>query len=176
MSLAVRADATPALVRALAAQVAALDPEVPVYQERALDQLVSDAVAEPRLYAILFAAFAGTALLLAAVGVYGVVALAVGQRTREFGVRVALGAARGSVMRLVLRQALTPVALGLTIGLVGAWASGRLLSTLLFGVSASDPSAFVVVVAVLMAAAAAAVYVPARRATGIAPTEALRAE
>lgn len=176
LSVAVRGDASPGMIKAVAAQVAALDPDVPVYQERALDDLVSDAVAEPRLYAILFAAFAGTALLLAAVGVYGVVALAVGQRTREFGVRVALGAARGNVVRLVLRQALTPVVVGLTIGLVGAWASTRLLSSLLFGVSATDPAAFGAVVVVLVGAAAMAVFVPARRATGVAPTVALRAE
>ncbi|AHG93762.1 permease (plasmid) [Gemmatirosa kalamazoonensis] len=176
MMYAVRGEVTPGLRKAMAAQVAALDPEIPVFQERTLDTLVADAVAEPRLYSLLFAAFAGTALVLAAVGVYGVVSLSVGQRTRELGVRVALGARAGDVARLVLRQGMTPVAFGLAVGLVGAFATTRLLTTMLFGVSATDPAAFAVVCAALMGAAAAAVWLPTRRATTVAPTEALRSD
>jgi predicted permease len=176
MSYAVRGDVTPGLRKAIAAQVAALDPEIPVFEERMLDTLVSDAVAEPRLYTLLFAAFAGTALVLAAVGVYGVLSLAVGQRTRELGVRVALGARAGDVARLVLRQGMAPVVTGLVLGLVGAFATTRLLTSLLFGVTAQDPMAFVLVCVTLGAAATAAVYLPTRRATTVMPTEALRSD
>jgi len=174
MSFAVRGDLTPGLARTLAAHVAALDPEVPVYESRALDVLVADAVAEPRLYSLLLAAFAGTALVLAAVGVYGVVALAVGQRTRELGVRTALGARTADIVRLVVRQSTTPVAVGLVVGLAAALVSGRALAGLLFGVSATDPTTLVGVAAALAVVAALAVFVPTRRATRIAPTEALR--
>jgi predicted permease len=176
MSFAVRGDVTPELRKAIAAQVTALDPEIPVFEERALDTLVADAVAEPRLYTLLFAAFAGTALLLAAVGVYGVLSLAVGQRTRELGVRVALGARAGDVARLVLRQGMAPVAVGLVVGLVGAFMATRLLTSLLFGVTAQDPTAFALVCVTLGLAATAAVYLPTRRATTVMPTEALRSD
>jgi len=173
-SFAVRAEATPALARAIREQVAALDPEIPVADERTLDALVGDAVAEPRLYSLLFGAFAGSALLLACVGVYGVLSLAVGQRTREFGVRIALGARAGDVGRLVLGQAARPVVAGLAVGLAVALASSRLLRALLFGVSATDPMVYVLVAGVLAAAAAVAVLVPTLRATGVSPTVVLR--
>ena len=175
-AFAVQAEPTPALARAIREQVAALDPEIPLAEERTLDQLVGDAVAEPRLYSLLFGAFAGTALLLACVGVYGVLSLAVGQRTREFGVRIALGARAADVGRLVLRQAARPVVAGLALGLVASLASSRVLRAMLFGVSATDPVVYVVVTFVLAAAAVVAVLVPTLRATGVSPTVALREE
>jgi predicted lysophospholipase L1 biosynthesis ABC-type transport system permease subunit len=175
-SFAVQAEATPALARAIRAEVAALDPEIPVYEERTLESLVADAVAEPRLYSLLFAAFAGTALLLAAVGVYGVVSLAVGQRTREFGVRVALGARAADVARLVLRQALAPVAGGIVLGMLTGLAFTRALGALLYDVRATDPGTFALAGVVLAVAATAAVLAPARRATSVAPKVVLHDE
>ena len=176
LAIAVRGDDPVHLARALSAHVTALDPELPVFEERALSTIVADATAEPRLYAALFTVFATVALLLAAVGVYGVMALAVGQRTRELGVRVALGARAADVVRLVLRQAVTPVAMGLTLGLAAAWFGGRALDALLYGTTATDPRLLLATIALVAAVAGCAAWLPSRRAARVAPTVALRAE
>jgi predicted permease len=176
MSLAVRSSNPASLRIPLERLVASLDPELPTYEERTFDAMVGDAVAEPRLYAMLLLGFATTALALAAVGVYGVVSLAVGQRTREIGVRMALGARRADVLRMVARQAMMPLIVGVVLGLAAAWQASRGLAALLYGVSATDPLTFVAVPAFLLGVALLACYVPARRATAIPPTLALRAE
>ena len=176
MTLVARGADPAALRRPLADAVAAIDPQIPLFEERTLDVLVSDAVAEPRLYAWLLTVFAMTALVLAAVGVYGVVALAVGHRTRELGVRMALGAQRRSILGLVLRQGIAPLVVGVAAGVVMAWWGSRTVAGLLYGVSSTDPVTFAAVPVFLLAVALVATLVPARRATAIAPTEALRAD
>ena len=176
MAVAVRADDPPALRAALVAQVAALDRDLPVYDERMFDALLADAVAQPRVYAVLMGAFAACALLLAAVGVYGVVAIAVGQRTREIGVRVALGAQAADVLRLVVSRGMRPVLAGAALGLAAAWVASRVVAGLLYGVATTDPVTFATVPLVLVAVALLAAVAPARRALRISPTSALRAE
>ena len=125
---------------------------------------------------IVLGIFAVMALVLAAVGIYGVLSYTVAQRTRELGIRMALGAEPKSVMRLVVGQAMTPALIGVGLGLAGAWGATRLMSSLLFGVSATDPITFIAVALFLLAVAAAASWVPARRATKVDPLIALRAE
>jgi putative ABC transport system permease protein len=176
MALAVRAADPPRLRNALVAQVAALDRDLPVYDEKMFDALLADAVAQPRVYAALMGAFAACALLLAAVGVYGVVALAVGQRTREIGVRVALGARAADVLRLVVGRGMRPVLVGAALGLAAAWAGSQVVAKLLYGVAATDAVTFAAVPVVLVAVALLAAVAPARRALRIPPTSALRAE
>ena len=156
--------------------VSALDPNLPIEEVRAVDDAVAASVSQPRFYMLLLSIFAGVALLLAAIGIFGVISYGVTQRTREIGVRVALGAEPASVLRLVVRGAATLAAIGVGMGLLGAWAGTRLLSKLLYGVAATDPLTFVVVAAVFTAVALLAAYLPARRATKIDPIVALRAE
>jgi len=141
-----------------------------------MEQLVSDSVARPRFNTILLAAFAALALALAAVGIYGVIAYSVSRRAHEIGVRMALGARKGDVIRLILKQGMTPAITGAALGLVGAWAATRLMSGLLFEVSATDPATFAVITLTLMTVALLACYIPARRATKVDPMVALRCE
>jgi putative ABC transport system permease protein len=123
---------------------------------------------------MLLGIFGGVALVLSAIGIYGVLAFAVAQRVREFGIRQALGADRASILSLVLRQGLRTTAIGIVIGLAGALALTRYLQSLMFGVSPSDPAVFAGVTALLVAVALLACYVPARRATRVDPMVALR--
>ncbi len=156
--------------------VAALDPELPVQGLGTVEQHLSSAVAEPRFNAAILASLAWLALVLACVGIYAVVAYAVGRRTREIGVRIAVGADRRDVMRLVLGDGMRLAGMGLAIGLAGALAVTRLLSGLLYDVSAADPLTFAAVAALVTLTALAATWLPARRATRVDPIRVLRQE
>jgi len=165
---------TASLAPAIRGVVHELDPNLPVYDLRPLSDLVDGALAQSRFYLTLLASFAGSALLLAAVGLYGVIAYAVQQRSREIGVRMALGASAATVLRMVVREGIGMAAMGVVLGLAGAAALTRLLQTLLFGVTATDPVTFVAVAAVLTLVTIAASLIPARRAAAIDPQRALR--
>jgi ABC-type antimicrobial peptide transport system permease subunit len=162
-----------ALATGVAGVMRGLEPDAPV-NVRTLDQVVGNTIARPRAISVLVAVFALVALALAAVGVYGVMAYAVRGRTKEIGVRMALGATAGSVLRLVLGRALRLVALGILVGLVAAALVTRALERLLFEVEPLDPWIFGVTALVLLAVAAAAAYVPARRGMKVSPVAALR--
>jgi putative ABC transport system permease protein len=164
------------LVRAARQQVASLDKNLPIYHVKTLDQYFADSVAEPRFGSLLLGTFAGLAVLLACLGVYGVVSYAVVQRTREIGIRMALGAGGGSVVRSVLYRGMLLAFIGVTIGLAGSFALVHLLSSMLFGVQATDPLTFALAAVALLGVAALASYVPARRAASIDPMQALRTE
>ena len=164
------------LLPAVRRTVGALDPDIPVGAPRSLEQVVAETVAVRRLALLLAAGFAAVAVLLAAVGVFGVLSYTVSERTREIGLRTALGAARLDVHRLVLGQSLRIAALGVGLGLGAALLVNRVIARLLFGVTPSDPLTFVAVGAVLLTVALVAAYLPARRAMRIDPMEALRHE
>jgi predicted permease len=157
-------------------EVKALDPDLPVNDLQPLEQLTAESVSQPRFYMLLLSIFAGVALALAAIGIFGVISYGVAQRTREIGVRVALGADPASVLRIVVGGALGLAGLGVGIGLLGALAGTRVLSGLLFGVTATDPATYAGVAALLMGVAALASWLPARAATRVDPAIALRAE
>ncbi|MFW6078570.1 MAG: ABC transporter permease [Gemmatimonadota bacterium] len=156
--------------------VAGLDPELPLLGLGTAEEQLSGAVAGPRFNMVILGTLAALALLLACIGIYGVLAYMVGRRTREIGVRIALGADRRDVVGLVVRDGLRLTALGLAIGLAGAVALGRLLSSLLFDVGPTDPATFAVVAGLVTITALAATWVPARRATRVDPIVALREE
>jgi putative ABC transport system permease protein len=174
MRLVIRGSQPPGALIAAARQVIrAADPTAPVFQVGALDDVRAESLSQERLLLRMLWAFAATALLLAALGTYGVVAFAVQQRTREFGIRLALGAEAGRVRRMVLGQAAVLVAGGGVIGLVGALLAGRAVESLLFGVTAFDVSSFVAATAILGVAVLAAAWWPARRASRVNPSIAL---
>ncbi len=178
MSLVVRTTVSnPAtLTSAIRRELAAMDSSIPLTSIRVFDEYVSRSLARPRFNALLLSIFAGTALLLTAIGIYGVMAYSVAQRTNEIGIRIALGAGKASIFRLVVGQAMTLVGISLVVGLAGAFAATRLLHSLLFGVGASDPVTFVSIVLLVSAVAFVAAWLPARRATRVDPIIALRAE
>ena len=156
--------------------VADVHPRAPVDDVMTMDARLSAAVAQPRVYSVFVGFFAALAVLLAAAGLYGLLSYTVSQRRREIGVRMALGAQRGDVVGLVVRQGAVLVAGGVIVGLIAAAASTRILESLLFGVTASDALTFAAAAVVLLAAALLACYLPARGATRINPMDALRAE
>ena len=164
------------LASALSRQVAALDRDQPVYNVRTMEQRLANAVSQPRFQTLLLGAFAAVALLLSALGIYGVVAHSVTQRTQEIGIRVALGATPASVLRLVVVQGMAPALLGLVFGLAGSLALSRVVASLLYGVSSTDPLTFAAAIPILAAIALLACYIPARRATQVDPLVALRHE
>src|SRR3954463_5489995 len=177
LSVVLKTSADPrTLGTALAAQVRAVDPDQPTYGIRTMDDLVRRATASRRFSTQLLGAFALLALVLAAVGIYGVMAFVVGQRTREIGIRIALGAHPSAVVRLVLREALVLAVLGIVVGSTAAIIVTRLLANLLYEVHSSDPVPYAVIAAVLATTAAAAAWRPARRAASVDPMLALRAE
>jgi predicted permease len=162
------------LIADVARAVRTLDPNLPIADVRTMDQVISSWTAARRLALTVLAMLAGAALVLAAVGLYGVVSYAVGQRTNEIGIRRALGARAGSVLALVARQGSAPVMIGITVGLAGAFGASRLIGAMLFQTSAADPVVFGAVPILLGVVAAVATYVPARRAVRVDPLTALR--
>ena len=153
-----------------------MDRNIPLVRVRVFDEYLSRALARPRFNAMLLSIFAGTALLLTAIGIYGVMAYSVSQRTSEIGIRIALGAGKKSIFRLIVGQAMTIVAISLALGVVAAFGATRLLNSLLFGVGASDPVTFGAIVLLVSAVAFLAAWLPARRAMRVDPIVALRAE
>jgi len=177
MQLAVRTAADPVgMVSAVRTQIAAVDPEEPIYNVTTLEQSLSDSVSPRRFNVLMLGIFAGIALALATVGIYGVMAFSVSQRTREIGIRMALGAERGDVLKLVVGEGLVLSLAGAVIGLAGAFALTRFLSNLLYSVRPTDPVTFAGVALLLTGVALLAIYIPARRATKVDPMVALRYE
>jgi putative ABC transport system permease protein len=178
MNLVVRASTGDAasMGATLRGAVAELDREQLVWQTRTLDQLVSASVAGRRFNMTLLGLFAAVAMLLAALGLYGVMAYSVTRRTHEIGVRMALGARGSDVLRMVVGQGMKLAAAGVVLGLVAAFAVTRVLASLLYGVTTTDPLTYAGLAALLAAVALLASYIPARRATKVDPMEALRYE
>jgi predicted permease len=177
MTLLVHTSVDPlSLANAVRGQVLAIDPNEPIYDVRTIDQRVMEALSVSRALMFLFSAFAVLALILAAVGIYGLISYSVSQRTHEIGIRIALGAQRADVLRLILRTGVTLALSGIVIGVVGAIALTRFLTSLLYGVTATDTRTFVIVSVGLFAIAVAACLIPARRATRVEPLVALRYE
>ena len=181
MNLVARTTADPASVVAMMDKtILEVDPEIPIAGRgrgsHIMEQLMAERVANRRLYMIIVALFAASALLLAGIGIYGVVSYVVTQRTHEIGIRMALGADRAAVAQGVFVQSAGTIALGLAVGIGGALAATRVITSLLFQVEATDPATFVSVTVFLASVAAAACYLPARRAARVDPMIALRAE
>jgi putative ABC transport system permease protein len=175
--LAVRTRGNPKdFLATITAELRRLEPRLLIDRAQTMQDRIDESVAPRRLNMVLLGLFATLALLLSAVGLYGVVAFAVRQRTQEFGIRIALGASSGNVLLLVLQQGLGLAALGVVIGIPAAIAGSKLLTSLLFGVRATDPAVFASVALLVTAVALAACWIPAWRATQVAPSEALRAE
>jgi predicted permease len=176
-SIVVKTDGDPdSMVKSIAAAVNAVEPDLPLAGVKTMDQIVSESMAVDRFGMLLFGSFAITALLLAAIGVYGVMAFGVAQRTHEFGLRMALGAKRSDVLTLVLIDGITLAVIGIIAGLAGAWLVGRAMVSTLYGVSAMDFGAFGAVAGLLLFTALLACYLPARRAAKVDPMVALRYE
>jgi len=164
------------LARTIQGEIHSIDRDIPISDVKPMSEFVADAVSAPRFNTILLGGFAALALLLAAVGIFGVISYGVASRTQEIGIRRALGANTGSVMTLVVGQGMRLAGIGIAIGCAGALALTRLMETLLFGVTPGDPLTFAAVAGLLIAVALTASYIPARRASRIAPMEALRHE
>jgi ABC-type antimicrobial peptide transport system permease subunit len=164
------------LIGSVRAVIRGLDPSLAVAEVRTIEDVLAAAVAQPRFVVVLMGAFSAIALLLAMVGIYGVVSYGVGKRTQEIGVRMALGAVQGDVVGLMARKGVAMIAVGLAAGLALAFLLSRFLETLLYGVSATDPVTFVLVCVGFALVAALATWLPARRAARIDPIRALRSE
>jgi putative ABC transport system permease protein len=177
MSLVVRTGSHPAsLVSAVTSAIHEIDRQTPVVEVATMDDVIANSLSSRRFNMLLLACFAGLALVLAAVGIYSVLAYAVRRRTREIGIRMALGAEIADVLRLVVIEGMTPTVIGMAIGLGGALALGRVLANLIYGVRASDPLTIAAVSALLAAVALLATLIPAYRATKVEPIKALREE
>jgi putative ABC transport system permease protein len=177
MHLVIRTSSDPAaMTPTIVKEIQAVDAEMPAFDVATMEQRLSDFLARRRFSMILLGVFAVIALLLASLGIYGVMSYTVSQRTHEIGVRIALGAQRRDVLKLIVGQGLTLTLVGATIGLLAAFGLTRFLSSLLFGVAATDPLTFAGVALLLMAVALAACWIPARRAVRIDPLISLRCE
>jgi putative ABC transport system permease protein len=177
MTFVIRASIEPtSLATAVRQAVREVDPAQPVSDLRAMETVVGEAVTQPRFNLTLLGLFGGLALSLSAAGIYGVTSYAVAQRTQEIGIRKALGAQSGDVLRLVIRQGMAAVLPGVVIGLALAIAATRVMKSLLFGVGATDPLTFAMIVLLLLSVALLACWIPARRATKVDPMIALRCE
>jgi putative ABC transport system permease protein len=174
--LVVRTNNATGIVEDVRRTLARRDPELALYDVKTMGEYVATSVATPRFQTLLLALFAAVGLALTAIGLYGVMAYGVAQRTREFGIRLALGARPGGVLGLVLRGALALIAAGLILGVVAGALATRMLASALYGVDPLDPATFAGVAAMLIAVALVASYVPARRATRVDPIAALRSE
>jgi predicted lysophospholipase L1 biosynthesis ABC-type transport system permease subunit len=177
LSVVMRTSAEPrSLANSLSGAIHEIDSNQPVVNIRTMEQNVALSVAEPRFRTLLLAILAGLALLIAAVGIYGVMSFAVGQRTREIGTRMALGSTPGQVFRLVIGDGLRLTVIGVVIGLAAGAVFSRLIRSFVFEVGVADPLAISLVTLLLVAVAVTACYIPARRATRVDPTVALRCE
>jgi ABC-type antimicrobial peptide transport system permease subunit len=177
MSIAVRTSIAPLnVVQPLRREVRGVANDQVLYQVRTMEQLASNSLARQRFLLLLFGIFAGLALLLASIGIYGVLAYLTGRRVPEIGVRMALGASAGDVLWLVLRQSLGMVFAGVGVGITAAFAAGRLMQRLVDGMRPTEPATFAIMVSVLVVAALLASFVPARRASRVDPVTALRQE
>ena len=165
-----------ALLAAMRAQVKAQDAELPIYRAKQMEEYVAASVAQRRFTSVLCTVFAGAGLLLAIVGLFGVMSYSVAQRTHEIGVRVAVGAAKTDILQLILKEGMGITIVGIVVGLVGTLAVSTILKSQLYGVSARDPLTFLGVILLLAMVALAACYIPARRATRVDPMVALRYE
>jgi len=164
------------LASAVREQLNQIDPSLPLADVRLMEDVLTRAQARPRFLTLLLSLFSGVALAIATVGIYGVVSYSVARRTKEFGLRMVLGAQGGDVLGLVMKQGAGMVAIGIFVGLATAFALTRLMASLLFGVTATDLPTFAGVTALLFAVALAACYLPARRATRVDPIQTLRYE
>ena len=164
------------MANTLRQQVWSLDRQQPLHNVRTVAQVLAQSIARPRFNTLLITILAGVALVLAAVGIYGVISYSVTQRTHEIGVRMALGASSSNVLRLVVGQGMLLAGMGLAVGVLGAFAVTRIMGTLLYGVSANDPLTYIALVLLLGVIALVASYIPARRAMRVDPVVALRNE
>ena len=177
MALVIHTTVEPTTIApAVRSQILAIDKQVPVYEIQTMESRLSNSVSARRFNLLLLGVLAFLALTLAAVGVYGVIAYVVAQRTHEIGIRIALGARGNDVLRMLIGKGLGLIAVGVVLGLSGAWPLTRLMKSLLFGVSATDPLTFAGAAVVLALVGLFACYVPARRAARIDPMTALRSE
>jgi len=177
MGVVVRTDPPPAsLLPVVRQKVHDLDPGLPMSSVRTMEEWVSNNAAQPRLNAVLLGVFAAVAMLIAAIGIYGVLAYSVNQRTREIGLRMALGAPRAQVLRLIVREGMTVGAIGIAVGVVGALVLSRVLASLVFDVPVRDPLTYLAVASMLTLVALAACAIPARKASRVDPMVALRCD
>jgi len=164
------------LIAAVRQQVKALDPDQPIYSVRTMDDIRAESVAPERLNLTLLSIFAGIALVLAVVGIYGVMSYTVTQRTHEIGIRMAIGAQPRDVFRMVIGQGMMLALIGVVCGLIGAFGLTRLMASMLFGIEPTDPMTFAAIAVLLTGVALVACYVPGRRATKVDPVVSLRYE
>jgi putative ABC transport system permease protein len=177
LSLVARSSADPLLlVPSIRGIVSAIDKDQPLFNVETMEQVLGNSVAQQRLNMLLMSIFAGVALVLAGVGIYGVMSYSVKQRTHEIGVRMALGARVGTVLKLVVGQGMALAGLGILVGLLAAFGLARLMTGLLYGVSAFDPTTFIAIPIVIAVVALMACFIPARRAAKIDPISALHCE